>query len=268
MDKKPEIGNNSEYKNKFVSLLGKSQKPTNKKAIEKSESPEQANAPSPLETAHTIKKRMAKSAGKIARNATKAVCTFAEHTAPVISGATEKVSEVKDTLVDRIRLVENPKGPPPEGVTGFTQPNWEVLILEEIESKSIYFSSLLNLTDALIASEPFSQEDAEQLVQKWEYAFTIGECAGLSHELTQLRHDKDVKMHLTGIMQLFQRLGVKKLDVQDPIAVSPENRFYFDNGTQFPDGTVCKIARWPWVYKENVYYRGMLYQTENEQVLL
>lgn len=158
--------------------------------------------------------------------------------------------------------------PPAEAVSSITQQDWGTLILEDIESKSSYFSSLLNLTDSLIASGQFRHEDAEQLVQRWEYAFTIGKCDGLSHELALLRDNEDVKAQLSGLMQLFNHFGLKKLDIQNSITVSPENRLYFDNGTQFPDGTVCAIARWPWLYKEKVYYRGMLCKLENEQVLL
>ena len=264
MDKKPEIGKNPDYRNKLGSLWSKSRKPSSNKVIEESESPEQANAPVRPETANNIKEIVAKRAVIAAQGLKKAVYTVAEQAAPVVAEATEKL---KDTFIDRILPSEDPKDPPADGVAGSTQPNWDALILEETESKSSYFSSLLNLTDTFIASGQFSQEDAEQLVQKWEYAFKIGECVGISHKLAELRHDQDAKAQLAGIMQLFHHLGLKKLDVQNPVAVSPENRFYFDNGTQFPDGTVCEIARWPWLYKEKVYYRGMLRQLEDEQVL-
>ena len=267
MDKKPEIGKNPDYRNKLGSLWSKSRKPSSNKVIEESESPEQANAPVRPETANNIKETVAKGAGIAAQSVKKAVYTVVEQAASVVAETTEKVSELKDTFTDRSQPSEGPKDPPADGVAGSTQPNWDALILEEIESKSSYFSSLLNLTDVLIASGQFSQEDAEQLVQKWEYAFKIGECVGISHKLAELRHDQDAKAQLAGIMQLFHHLGLKKLDVQNPVAVSPENRFYFDNGTQFPDGTVCEIARWPWLYKEKVYYRGMLRQLEDEQVL-
>ena len=247
MDKKPEIGKNSEYKNKSVSLFGKPNNSTSKVKIEELKSPEQVKA-LPL---------FKKATKKIA-------CTFAEQVAPVVSELAEKI---KDTLIDRIQPSMDPKVSLENGATGISQPDWDALILDEVEFKSSYFASLLNLTDALVGSEQFSQKDAEQLVQKWEYAFQIGECVGISHKLAELRHDQDAKAQLAGIMQLFHHLGLKKLDVQNPVAVSPENRFYFDNGTQFPDGTVCEIARWPWLYKEKVYYRGMLCQLEDEQVL-
>lgn len=233
MGKRPEIGKNSEYKNKSVSLFGKPNNSTSKVKIEELKSPEQGKALS------------------LFKKATKKIaCTFAEQVAPVVSELAEKI-----------------KVPLENGATGISQPDWDALILDEVEFKSSYFASLLNLTDALVGSEQFSQKDAEQLVQKWEYAFQIGECVGISHKLAELRHDQDAKAQLAGIMQLFHHLGLKKLDVQNPVAVSPENRFYFDNGTQFPDGTVCEIARWPWLYKEKVYYRGMLCQLEDEQVL-
>lgn len=267
MDKTPEIGKNPEYTNKLVSLWGKSRKSSSNTVIEESESPEQTNAPSLLETANNFKENVAKRAGRAAQSVKKVAYTVAEQAAPVFSKATDKLPELKDALIDRIKPSKDPKAPPADGVAGSTQPNWEALILEEIESQSSYFSSLLNLTDALIASGQFSQKDAEQLVEKWEYAFKIGECVGISHKLAELRHDQDAKAQLAGIMQLFHHLGLKKLDVQNPVAVSPENRFYFDNGTQFPDGTVCEIVRWPWLYKEKVYYRGMLCQLEDEQVL-
>ena len=258
MGKNAEIGSNPEYRKRLVHFGGKSQ---NKKVIEESESPEQANVFSPLETdEHNLKEIVEKGARKVGRIVVRGV-------AKGICALAEKTSELKDTLADWNCPPEDPGDPPAEGVAGIAQPNWETLILEEIESKSSYFSSLLNLTDTFIASGHFSQEDAEQLVQKWEYSFQIGECVGISHKLAELQHDQDAKAQLAGIMQLFHHLGLKKLDVQNPVAVSPENRFYFDNGTQFPDGTVCEIARWPWLYKEKVYYRGMLRQLENEQVL-
>lgn len=253
MDKKPEIGKNHEYKNKLVSqlvsLCGKTKNSTSKVKGEESKSPEQVKAHSLSKTAKEI------------------ACTIAEQAASVVSELAEKISERKDTLIDRNQLSMDPKVSLENGATGISQPDWDALILDEVEFKSSYFASLLNLTDALVGSEQFSQKDAEQLVQKWEYAFQIGECVGISHKLAELRHDQDAKAQLAGIMQLFHHLGLKKLDVQNPVAVSPENRFYFDNGTQFPDGTVCEIARWPWLYKEKVYYRGMLCQLEDEQVL-
>lgn len=264
MDKRAEIGSNPEYKNRFVSLFGKQKNSTSTEKIEESKSPEQVKAPSFFKTA---KEKAVQDAGELFQSAKKKVCTFVEQAAPVASEAAEKFSELKDTLIDRIQTSMDPKDPPAEGVVSIAQPDWDALILEEVESKSSYFTSLLNLTDTLVASEQFSQKDAEQLVQKWEYAFQIGECVGISHKLAELRHDQDAKAQLAGIMQLFHHLGLKKLDVQNPVAVSPENRFYFDNGTQFPDGTVCEIARWPWLYKEKVYYRGMLRQLEDEQVL-
>lgn len=232
MGKRPEIGKNPEYTNKLVSLVVKLKNSTSKEKTEESKSPEQVKD---------------LSLSKIAEQA----ALF--------------VSELKDTLIDQIQPLI--KVPLENGATGISQPDWDALILDEVEFKSSYFASLLNLTDALVGSEQFSQKDAEQLVQKWEYAFQIGECVGISHKLAELRHDQDAKAQLAGIMQLFHHLGLKKLDVQNPVAVSPENRFYFDNGTQFPDGTVCEIARWPWLYKEKVYYRGMLCQLEDEQVL-
>lgn len=251
MDKKAEIEKNPEYTNKLELLFGKQKNST---SIEESKAPEQANVFSPLETdEHNLKEKAAKGVRKVG--------------GIVVRGVAKGICAVKDTLADWSCPPEDPGDPPAEGVAGIAQPNWETLILEEIESKSSYFSSLLNLTDTFIASGQFSQEDAEQLVQKWEYAFQIGECVGISHKLAELRHDQDAKAQLAGIMQLFHHLGLKKLDVQNPVAVSPENRFYFDNGTQFPDGTVCEIARWPWLYKEKVYYRGMLCQLEDEQVL-
>lgn len=264
MDKTPEIGKNPEYTNKLVSLSGKPKNSTSKEKIEESKSPEQVKAHSLFKTAKEI---VAQGVGKVAQSAKKMASTIAEQAAPVASETAEKFSELKDTLIGRIQPSMDPKVPLANGNTGISQPDWDALILEEIEFKSSYFTSLLNLTDALVGSEQFSQKDAEQLVQKWEYAFQIGECVGISHKLAELRHDQDAKAQLAGIMQLFHHLGLKKLDVQNPVAVSPENRFYFDNGTQFPDGTVCEIARWPWLYKEKVYYRGMLRQLEDEQVL-
>ena len=241
-----------------------------KTLLKKDKIQEVNNNPGVTEPTHTpsfLENLVTKGKEKVVQTAKKAVCTVVEQTVPVISETADKVSELKDTLIDRIKPSGDPKDPPADGIAGSTQPNWETLILEEIESKSSYFSSLLNLTDALISSEQFSQKDAEQLVQKWEYAFRIGECVGISHKLAELRHGQDAKTQLAGIMQFFHYQGIKKLDVQNPVAVSPENRFYFDNGTQFPDGTVCEVARWPWLYKGKVYYRGMLCQLEDEQML-
>lgn len=250
MGKRAEISN-LEYKETLL------KKDRNQEAYNNPDAAEPAHTPSFLE--HFKK--------KVAQNAKKAVCTFAEQATPVVSEAAEKISELKDTLIDRIQPSMDPKVPLANGAAGISQPDWDALILEEVEFKSSYFASLLNLTDALVASEQFGQKDAEQLVQKWEYAFQIGECVGISHKLAELRHDQDAKAQLAGIMQLFHHLGLKKLDIKNPIVVSSENRFYFDNGMQFPDGIVCEITRWPWLYKEKVYYRGMLCLLEDEQVL-
>jgi len=212
--------------------------------------------------------RLTKLFGKPKKTANRSADETKDKTEPVskASAPTPKPSRVKALQsVDK----KAPKKFPTRKTSTIekpAEPDWDALILEEIDCKGNIFASMLNLTAELFASERSNPDRAEQLVKKWEYAFMAGECAGLAHKFEKLQHDKngDPEGQLKGLMELFHRLDLKKLNIQNPIVVSPENRFYFDNGTQFPDGTLCEISRWPWLYKEKVYYRGMLSPAENE----
>lgn len=248
MAEKPDI-RNSKYKETLISLFGKSGKSGEQKVIGYEEiTPEFSR----------IKKKM-----------TQGVTTVVEKTTKEITETSKKVMQsvtaTKDTFLDRgMKQKEDSSKFLKETVVGIKEPDWDSLVVEEMDSKGAFFAPMLNVTDELLASEVVSKENAEQLVKKWEFAFSAGELLGLSHKLAEAQQgeNKDAKDQLKSIMLLFDQFGLKKLAIKNPVVVSPENRHYFDNGTQFPDGRQCEIVRWPWLYKEKIYYHGMLCETE------
>jgi len=248
--------NNRDWSNGITRLLGNPKKSA-KEGTNELDGTKKRVSSSSSQVPHSSRPKVSQGIAKFTQGTAKIVQDAALNGGKFIKNVAASVgnlySETKDKFSDSANTIVEP-----------AEPDWDALILEELDHKSNFFASMLNLTTDFIASEQHDPESAEQLVKKWEYAFTIGECAGLAHKFKELRHDKneDADELLKDMMDLFDQLGLKKLDVQNPMVVSPENRFYFDNGIQFPDGTLCDIIRWPWVYKEKAYFQGMLSETE------
>ncbi len=86
-----------------------------------------------------------------------------------------------------------------------------------------------------IASGDISEEAAEELLTKW--------------------------------MEFLEELGIhsyedKSADENGNVVVTYDNRMFYENGRKFPDGTVCKVIKMPWMFKGDIYYRGTLEKIE------
>lgn len=137
------------------------------------------------------------------------------------------------------------------------------MINDEILSSYKLFSVLLPITYEFLAQDmhdiiPFS---ADELINKWKYTFSVGECNALLAKLIEFIGDgeKDALSAMKKLMEFLNDAGIRQLDEdKSTIIVSISNRANYQNGYEFRDEEECFIEEHPWTYKDTLIRTGVL----------
>ncbi len=144
---------------------------------------------------------------------------------------------------------------------------------EELQDGKELFSYLLPLTKkGTEIKETDKALDYGYVIQNWKDALA-GDCELLKAEFDSLLQESGIALDeinseeaaivFSKWLDYLENLGIheysdESLDENGNVTVSVKNRKFYINGRNFKDGLVCAVEKNPWLYNDELYYKGIL----------
>lgn len=148
-------------------------------------------------------------------------------------------------------------------------------IYDELNRGKAAIGYLYSLTSFILEyDEDNCPLSSSSIVKKWDNSLSVGKYNILLSKYNVLKEklakanivedftkEKNCIILLKNWLRFLEKLGIitlKEYDENKNIVVTTENRQYYDNGSDFPDGAICRVTREPLIYKNKLYYGGSL----------